>query len=278
MRVSFKVSLFSLVAWGLSAASMQAGAQVDQKSQANNPVLDRLERGEVISSKSGQAFLLQSIVKKDASAVLKSLTGDLKTLSKVIPQVAFAKPMLTESGKKILYLKLRGLGDGLGILLEVKQGASESFANARALIRSADLLPLRDTQDSVNDVSDGMVLKAVEERNKTSADATRIIGGDQVLVLEGPLNKIMAMPNLRLTAEISVAPYTIMEKSSGIIGGPAPKVMSYSLLQVRMAVGNQVRIGGELGDYKGFGDQRLELAKLTGEELVRNLRLKIESL
>lgn len=278
MRVSFKVSLFSFVSLGLSTAVAFGQSQVEQRSQANNTVLDRLERGEVVSSKSGQAFLVQSVLKKDASTVLKSLTGDLKSLGKVIPQIAFAKPMLTESGKKVLYLKLRGLGDGLGILLEVKQGASDSFSNARAMIRSADLLPLRDTQDSLSDVSDGMVLKAVEDRNRSSSDATRIIGGDQVLVLEGPLNKIMAMPNLRVTAEISVAPYTIMEKSSGIVGAAAPKVLSYSLLQVRMAIGNQVRVGGELGDYKGFGEQRLELAKVTGEELIRNLRLKIESL
>lgn len=278
MRVSFKLSVISLVSLGLSVSLAHGQSRLQTKSETNNTVLDRLEAGEVVSSKSGQAFLIQSVLKKDASTVLKSLTGDLKTLSKVVPQVAFAKPMLSDSGKKLLYLKLRGLGDGLGVLLEVKQGASESFANARALIRSADLLPFRDTQDAVNDVSDGLVLKAVEERNRSDADAARIIGGDQVLVLEGPLNKIMSMPNLRVTAEISVAPYTIMEKASNIVGAPAPRVLSYSLLQIRMAVGNQVRVGGELGDYKGFGDQRLELAKVTAEELVRNLRLRVESL
>lgn len=245
---------------------------------AQNKILDQLEAGQVVSGKSGSTVLVQSIVKKEAPAVLKSLSEDLSKLPNVIGQVAFARPFKTKDGKRLLYLKIKGLGDGTAVLMEVKEGPRDAFTNARELLKSGDFGRYREAaRADINEVGDLGLEKDLSKSN-ASSETQRILGSDSVILLEGPLNQIPAMPQLRVTLQISVAPYSVIPAATGIAGSPAPAMKNYSLLQVRAAFGNQAPIGGDLGDYRGFGERHLSLAQIAAEDVLASVKARLEKI
>jgi hypothetical protein len=236
-----------------------------------NSIIKRLEAGEVVSAKSGSSFIIQALVDKDPMKVQQVLMSDLSKLPDVFENVAFARTYKDKAGKKLLYLKLRGLGDGLGILMEVKQGADQAFRNAKDF-NSSGAYQYRNTLQDVNLATDPNaqeLTKEVAATNKANSAEMRTLVNGPSLVLEGPLNEIMELPNLRVTLNLSVGTYMVMKK------GQLPVIKSY--LVSKTAFGSQTP-KESLGDYRGFGDARLGLAERMAKDLFAVLQLKLASL
>lgn len=256
------------ISLGLMASSSSLSAQ--------NMTIDRLEKGEVVSAKMGSSFLVQALVKKDQAQVTKNLFETSDKISQFFPNVAFARPFKTKDGRQLLYLKLRGAGDGLGVMLEAKQGSAGLFTNARELLKSGDRSKDRAiAQEELNQVGDNGVGVQIQNRNE-KGQAQRLLGSESVVVFEGPLNPIPQMPTLRVSLAIALAPYTIVPAAKGVAGAPSPASKDYTLLQFRVAFGSQVPKGEDLGDYKGFGERRLELAKMAGANIMTALKARLE--
>lgn len=246
------------------------------QSFAANKILEQLEGGAVVSGKTGSTILVQALVKEDAAVVMKALTEDLKDLPKIAPQIAFARPY-TMNQRNLVYLKLRGAGDGVGVVMEMKEGPREAFAGARAFLKSGDTSAFREaSKEELNEVGDLGLASGLAEAN-SRGETERLIGTDSVVLLEGPLNDVIQMPHLRMTVQLSVAPYTVRPAATGIPGAPIPQSKNYSLFQVKAALGRQAVIGRDLGDYLGLRDQQVELAKGVAENVVKSIRARLES-
>jgi hypothetical protein len=245
--------------------------------KASESILERLEKGEVVSSKIGSSFTIQTLIKKDVDEVGSQMFKDVSKFPKILDEVAFARHYITKDvkaldKKHLVYLKVRGLGDGVGILLEVKQGGVDSYSNARALDLSSESFPLRDTEAEVSLRDDAMnqaVVKAaaIQDENKKTGkypDFDPSLGPVTNLILEGPLNDVPQLPGVRMVVNLGICSYK------------KPKDRTeYTYMVAKMAFGNQI-VRGELGDYKGFGDTRLSLAQAMGNNFISNLRAKLE--
>lgn len=247
-----------------------------QSARADQVIFERLERGETIATTAGTAATLQMVVKKNASDISDVIFKDPQKLSKIFPNIAFARTYKTSDGKNLLYLKLRGLGDGLGVLMEVKEGGEEAFDNAIALTTSSAALGLRETGAEVNlkkDVQNQTVLEASQAGNlsvqrKITPFKNKTTYKDVNIVLEGPLNEVLEMPSLRLTMNLGLYEYDVSS---------AGATSNYSYIVSKISIGNQVP-RGELGDYRGFGDQRLQMTKMMGTDLFAVLKNRLENL
>jgi len=270
-RAYFGRSIKKTIITGIGILSFGLNAHAGE-----NPLLDSLEKGSVLSNRAGSAILAQALVKKDAAIVAKAMGEDFKKLPSIFTGLAFARPFVTKDGKNLVYLKLRGLGDSTGDLMEMKQGPREAFTNARELLKSGDL-GLREQAGELNEVPDTGVLAAISKTNQKN-ETQRMLGGDSVIILEGPLNEVQQMPNLRVTMAISIAPYSVVPPAKGVAGAAAPVPQNFTLMQVRTAFGRQVPTGGELGDYRGFGDHRLMIAQEIAESFLRSARSQLEKL
>jgi len=241
--------------------------------QAQNKVLEQLEAGGVVSDKVGAAILVQILIKKDAETVLKALTEDIKKLPASVPQISLARPYTIEK-RNLVYLKLRGAGDGVGVLMEMKEGPSDGFVNARELIKSAGPGVFRDAAKSELEDLPNLNWQTDLSKGDPKSGIKREIGRDTVVLLEGPLNEIPQAPSLRLSVQFSVAPYRVELPAPA--GAKASDPLKYALFQVKVAFGSQAVIGSELGDYRGFGDRQIEMAKSVGETVVRSIKARLE--
>lgn len=244
---------------------------------ADNRILERLEKGEVVSQKTGASFFVQSIVNKEPEKVVASFL-DFKKLSNIFPQVAFSRPYVTQEGRQFLYLKLRGLGDGLGVLMEVKNANPEAFANARELVASSEIAPARDTSAEVSTREEENELQLRKEIDKANASGAqpRFLGASGGIVLEGPINEVMELPGVRISINLGFAPYTSI-KSTGAGASKASALARKTYLVAKVAFGNQMP-KEQLGDYRGFGDQRLSLAQSMGVNVLESLKETLEKL
>jgi hypothetical protein len=279
------ISKIKMVSVYLFAVSISAAYAHD------NRILSRLEKGEVISSKTGSSFFVQALVGQTHEKI-QAAFSDLSKLPKIFPQIAFAVPYVgkengKDAGRNFLYLKLRGLGDGVGVLMEVKSGGGEAFANAKELILSSDYNQSRSTEGEVNinKEANQLELKAQIDAANAKGDESRFVGAEKSLILEGPLNEVMEMPNTRFTIHLGVASYTSIVSAKAIEAavfdskaGPAKKSNSLdkkAYLIAKVSVGNQM-VRRELGDIRGFGDARLSLAEHLGTNVLSALRVQLE--
>jgi hypothetical protein len=99
------------------------------------------------------------------------------------------------------------------------------------------------------------------------------MGATDGITLEGPLNEVMQLPNTRLVVHLGYSGYYPSSKS----GKAADSNQRMTYLVARVAFGNQVS-RENLGDYRGFGEQRLSLATAVGEAVVESLKVKLETL
>lgn len=245
---------------------------------AQNKVLEALERGEVLSTKTASTVLVQAIVKKDTAAIQEIIDADLSQIPQIFENVATARPFVTSDKKNLLYLKLRGLTDGLSVLMEVKEGSREAFVNARELLKSADFNSREAAKAELIGIGEDAVANEIDVINGQQ-EAQRMLGVGSVMLLEGPLNRVEAMPDLRLTLQISFSPYTLIEPVKGEAGAAVPKTSNMTFMQIAAAFGRQVPKGaGELGDYRGFADKRLDLVRGLGESIAKSIKGRLEKL
>ncbi|MBN8554988.1 MAG: hypothetical protein J0L93_06045 [Deltaproteobacteria bacterium] len=245
-------------------------------------MLTRLEKGEIVATKAGTSFTIQAVVKKKVADVREVLFKDFTQLPKFFKEVAFVQPYSSTGDVNLLYLKLRGLGDGLGVLMEVKsletsdymakKSSLFSFANAESLIASSESLGLRKTESEVDlklDSANQDLMKLADAEKKAKSKITREVSINTNLILEGPINPIPQFPTLRLVMNIAVGPYTVSE------GGSEKESSTYLIAKV--SFGNQAP-QGELGDISGFGDMRLNIAKNVGKTFISSIKTRIENL
>ncbi len=261
-----------------SVAALAVGC-VFGTAYAQNKVLESLERGEVLTNKNGSAILVQALVDKDAAAIKELLEAeDFSGIPSIFENVASIRPFTTSDKKNLVYMKLRGLTDGLGVLMEVKDGPREAFVNARELIKSADFNSRQAAKAEHDQLDDSSAKKDIELLN-AKTDTQRMLGVGDVILLEGPLNEVEQMPDLRVTFQISFSPYTILPPATGVAGAATPKARNLTFMQVKAAFGRQVPKGtGELGDYQGFGDARLGIVQKVAEGLVRSAKSRLEKI
>lgn len=254
--------------------------------EPQNSIFQRLEHGEVVAAKTGSSFVLQAVTNADP-AKLEAAFHDLNQLPKVFSQIAFVRAYTTNDNppRHLLYMKLRGLQDGTGVLVEVKQGGDEAFANATALRASADSLGLRDTAKEVDLTNDPS-----NTRLMTDADAEKKLGGDVrnvsisgSIIAEGPINPIIESPSTRVVLNLAYGTYSVTKGSAPKGAALTPDLNSpivgetKGFLMVKVSFGNQIA-RGELGDYRGFGEQRLNLAQDVGIDVLKGLRARLEKL
>src|SRR5690606_12647954 len=97
---------------------------------ANTSVIHQLEQGTVVTTRMGSSFTVEALIEQDPDRVAEAIFENLNKLPEVFSNVAFAKPIQVKEDdgteRSLVYLKLRGLGDGLGVLMEVKAGSMGS--------------------------------------------------------------------------------------------------------------------------------------------------------
>jgi hypothetical protein len=247
---------------------------------AANRILSRLEKGEVVSTKTGSSFFVQAIINQESDKVATAFS-DLTKLPTIFPQVAIARPYVGSDGRQFIYLKLRGLGDGLGILAEVKNASSESFVNAKELVMSSEVNPSRDSSAEVdisNDPSDLQLRREIDEANQGTTDPI-FVGASSGIIMEGPFNEIIELPGVRMTVHLGYASYTSLPPATLVKGratvATTPTRKTYMVAKV--SFGNQTS-REYLGDYRGFGERRLSLATLMGVNALEALRATLEKM
>lgn len=277
MGIAYLKSVSLLLLTGISAVSA-----------AENRILERLEKGEVISSKTGSSFFVQALVNKEPEKV-QAAFADLSKLPAVFPQIAFARPYVDKKDERqFVYLKLRGLGDGQSVLMEVKSAGGEAFLNAKELVLSGEYGRGRDTTTEVDTAKEKNQLELktqIDEANEGDEGA-RFMGVANSLVLEGPLNEVMELPNVRMTIHLGYSSYMqipadqsgqkVSKKGSPpsvVVPVAAPEKKTY--LVAKVSFGNQTA-KRELGDYRGFGESRLNLAERLGTSVFSALRVNLE--
>ena len=271
------------------------------KAENQNTMFARLERGEVITSKEGAMFVVQALAKANPEDIKASLFKDLKKLPSLFPQIAFVHPyvtiveetqsvpvqpliggagiggagiqrvapstMIVKKERHLVYLKLRGLGDGVGVLMEVKEGAQESFANAMELMHSGSLQFRQTEFDKPINQNQGLNLIKETGASSKKEEIGRNIFLEKKLTLEGPLNSVMEFPGLRIAIHLAVGRYMTT---------PSPgKVDVSTYLIAKVLFGTQVPKQG-IGDYRGFGEQKLSLAQRVGVNVLRGLTSVLE--
>jgi len=246
--------------------------------KADNRILDRLEAGEVISAKLGGSVLLQSITSQDPEKVRKAFTTNFSGLSDLFSEIAFARPFITDAGRRLVYLKLKGMGDGLSVLVEVKQGANEAFNDAKSLMDSAKIWKSGASSSEASLTAAETTLKSeVADANKVPGVSRTFMPG-ATIVLEGPLNEVMELPGVRFTVTLSTASYMVSPTASATVPLlPMPAAKTYTYLAARIAVAAQVT-DEHLPDYRGFGDRRLGIMERLGVDLFSALQKNLQKL
>ncbi len=248
---------------------------------AENKILSRLERGEVVSGKTGASFFVQALVNKEPEKVASAFVN-LSKLPTVFPQIAFARPYIGSDGRQFVYLKLRGVGDGVGILAEVKNASSEAFRNAKELIVSSEVSKGRDasseTTSFTGEVNHLQLTREIDTANK-SESATRFLGETSGIILEGPINSIMELPGVRMTLHLGYSSYVSVggNKAKASKASESSDSSRQTYLVAKVVFGNQAP-KESLGDYRGFGERRLSLATLMGVNAIQALRASLEKI
>lgn len=248
---------------GIKSLSVGAG---------ENRILDRLERGETVATKTGLSFMVQTLIAKEPEKVRAAL-GDFRKLPEVFSGVAYARPYVAKDSRQFVYLKLKGLGDGLGVLMEVKAAPSDAFLNARELVTSAAAYKSRDIGQAADVSADPAALQLRKEIEESGSES-HFLGATDGITLEGPLNEVMQLPNTRLVIHLGYSGYYPKAKSSKPGAAGADRK---TYLVAKVAFGNQVS-RENLGDYRGFGERRLSLATSMGEAVIESLKQKLEAL
>jgi hypothetical protein len=245
---------------------------------SDNSILQRLEKGEVISSKIGSSFFIQALVDTSPDK-MKEIFSDLRKLPKIFPQIAFAVPYVgktkgDDDKRNFVYLKLRGLGDGVSALMEVKSGGDDAFLNAKEFVIGNDYHSGRNTAAEVDfsEERNNLELKSKIDEANSKSDSARFLGISNSLILEGPINEVMELPNVRVTINLGVASYTQILTNNEPKKAPADKK---SYLVAKVSFGNQVN-RGELGDIRGFGDAKLTIAQQIGTNVIRTLQSRLQ--
>ncbi len=248
-------------------------ASIVEAAPGQNRILSRLEANEVLTTKTGSAFVVQGLANKEFEKVAVALS-DLTKLPSVFQQIAFARPYKNKDGRQFLYLKTRGLMDGMGLLMEVRSAEATAFVNARELMVSGEIYKKRDIGKDADLASDESQLQLKREMDEASkaGEGMRDIGILRGITLEGPLNPVMQLPNVRFTINLGVAPYTYIPPATS---GASSQRKTYMV--VKVAVGNQVA-SEFIGDYRGFGEQRLTVASMLGQKVLESLRERLEKL
>lgn len=256
-----KTAVFGL---SLVSATIVEGAQ--------NRILDRLEKGETVSTKSGSSFMVQALVSKEYQKVSAAL-GDMRKISQVFSQVAFARPYVTKDGRQFVYLKLRGMGDGLGALMEVKSSDIDAFTDAKELVLSGKNYRSRDVGsegDISKDPATLMLQKEIDEA-KAAGKEVPFMGATTGITLEGPLNEVMQLPNIRMVVHLGFSGYSSANSSS------SGSSQSKTYLVAKVAFTPQVS-RENLGDYRGFGEHRLSVAEAMGKSVIESLKERLQNL
>ena len=267
-------SVYSLVKVNrlLKAASFIWMAGLIGTEAANVRVFERLEQGETLTSQVGSSIFAQTLIKQPAADVQAKIFSDPSKWSSVFKNVAYAKPYVTTDGKKLVYVKLNGLGDGVGVLMEIKQGMESSFTSAKTLNISSSALRLR---NSASEVAFDSNLPA----SSSEGGANRTVGTDQSIVLEGPLNHVVQLPNMRITLRLGVASYTVTKdkgKDKDADKDTNKDVSNYALVMAKASFATQAPLK-ELGDYHGFGEQKLNISRMLSGWVLSVLRAGLEA-
>ena len=83
-------------------------------------IIHKLEAGSVLSQKGANIVRVHAIVKQNYAKIAPVFNSDLTKLGQIIPNLSFIKPSRLSAERQLVYLKVRGLLDGEGILAEIK--------------------------------------------------------------------------------------------------------------------------------------------------------------
>ncbi len=246
--------------------------------ERDNPSYKRLEKGETISSKAGSSVTFQKLLKVDIAKAVAVL-DDLSKLPELFENIVYAKTFKTLDGKKLLYIKVSGLGDGAGLLFEVKESGGDFFTAAKTLLKSSDGLRLREigTEASLEDGGHADLVKdlAIEtdKAKKTNGMGREIDTSINArsLILEGPLNEVMQLPANRFSLHLGVGTYSLFKADTPW------DMQSSAYLVAKIGVASQTP-RTELGDVKGFGERKLSLLQRFGQNVFTNFAKQLSKL
>lgn len=229
-----------------------------------NSLLHRLEQGEVLSTKEGSSFVIQTLIQSDPVKV-QTAFSDLTQLPLVFDNMAFTNLYKTKNNQNLIYMKLKGLGDGVGVLMEIKSGTPQTFSGTIGLIESANY---HFRNQPIDPFQTNDLIKIISDSNQTNPQEVRALALGSVLVLEGPLNEVKQLPSVRAILHLIVGMYSIQKGTR-----EAPRILTY--LAAKMSFGKQVP-KKNIGDYRGFGDRRLSIAENLGVNLFEALKRTLE--
>ena len=255
-------------------------------------VMKNLESGEILSTTSGNSILLVGLIQRPFEDVKSYLSG--KTMAEGLTSLAFAKGLYTQDQKPLLYLKVKGLLDGTGLLMEMKDVNFQAKEALAPLFESAPILEmslaqLSPSQIYVPSINSWLTQLQTEMREASlSSEVMRSLGdAGKVfsLALAGPLNSPMSLAGVSLQVKLDIRSYEAQSKDSvgkdhlvdyfPSLKTPNKKI-EWTYLGAEVSF-FPAPVKEELGDYKGFGQRQLSAAKWGGLSLLQDLRSTIES-
>lgn len=289
-----------------STEASQDAVNVSQALSQQMTLTEKLERGEVFTSRMGTSFVIQALIKQESAKIQEAMNKDLGIVAQLIPDLGAAMPFKGSNNQKYLYLKARGIGGGAGILTEVVEGFDEAFVQAPLLPTRGSPKKAKPSGVAILNPWEHKIAAEFEELDKTSSFTRRIDFGNSVRIV-GPLHEVISLQGLSLDIQFSFKPYHVepkpdfanqvqiggatqqipsgqanlraadeSKKSDGEAEEPDP-AKSFTLFTVQVSF-VPVMPKHSLGDFRGFGEKKLVTAQYAAQKFVSRLRENLERL
>ncbi|TVQ76314.1 MAG: hypothetical protein EA369_10195 [Bradymonadales bacterium] len=193
----------------------------------------QLLKAQVFSERFGNALVFQRAIRLEEVDLQDLIHSGPSALAKLLPGVRLVQPFKLSDGRRMLYLKVQGLAQAEGLVLQVREGWEQAFAEAPVWEVS---LP---------------EMKAYPSQLAKSPFVQALGANSGVLSLQGPLNETMDLAGLQFLLEVS---------TQNLEGG-------HSVLSSQLSL-YPVRPPETLGDYLGMSERRLSLAELGGRRVM----------
>jgi hypothetical protein len=281
---------FQLSAAGMAVFCLCIFGRVSEVSA--HSLIRALESGEILSTTSGNAIAMAGLIQKPYEEVRSYFSG--QSMAAGIAPLAFAKAFQTQDQRNLLYLKLRGLLDGTGLLMEVRDLSFQAREALNPLYEGAASLPFSLAQLQAGQMIVPFMntwtspLEAELRDSSVSSPLRRTLGDSGKvfsITLLGPLNPVMSLSGVSLQVRIDIRSYEAQNKEAQ---NPDPMTQFFPSLKTPVKKVEWTYLGAEIlflpapskeeiGDFKGFGQRQLAAAQWGSRSLLQSIRSAIES-
>lgn len=243
-------------------------------------IVRSLEKGEVMSSRMGESFYLQTLVDQELSKIMAAFEKNdslIERLNFLFPNIGFTKAFVTKDGRNLLYLKIKDLAGGAGIFVELT--APKNFDGTSVLtpvFDKAAKLPDGVVQlpanNAIGSLESPWAIQLGQDVSKLNSetDYRRSLSGMKRIQIMGPLNHVPALEGVSFKINIALSEYEVKEGEDF----NSPTVFDQTFVFTHVAMGRRP-IKEDWGRFTNFGAKEIRLAEYSGTNLMRALQKRI---